>query len=204
MKTTHAFWREDYGLIERVLKASDYRQTGRTRQGISGDRSAARWRSRATYHLCRHEHSRITVMMRDSCAVFLRRRGSARAAPYALARGLEAGIYDGLSVIYGALPCQRFKATPRQRGCVSSRNSFGCVLSDLRSPRSVGRPAGAAVVGTCASGGEIEIVNFSLGGLGGEMTRNAYELGQSKPLPERWIGRAPLNFPYLGVILTRC
>ena len=42
-------------------------------------------------------------------------------------------------------------------GCALYRSVFGYVLSDFRSPGSVGRPAGAAVVGANAVGRGLEI-----------------------------------------------
>ena len=43
---------------------------------------------------------------------------------------------------------------------VFGRDSFGGVLSDLRSPGSVGHPAGAAVVRTCAADRKVDIYNM--------------------------------------------
>ena len=40
------------------------------------------------------------------------------------------------------------------------RDSFEGVISDLRSPGSVGRPAGPVVVGTCAGDREVEIYDM--------------------------------------------
>ena len=46
---------------------------------------------------------------------------------------------------------------PLVAGTVSCRDFFGGVLSDLRSPRRVGRSAGVDLVGTCAGDGKVEI-----------------------------------------------
>ena len=55
-----------------------------------------------------------------------------------------------ISAIYGPFqPCQRFDATPRHRNDISYRELFGAVLSDLRSPGSVGRPAGDVFARAC-------------------------------------------------------
>ena len=40
------------------------------------------------------------------------------------------------------------------------RDSFGGVFSDFRSPGSVGLPAGAVVVTTCAGDGKVEIYDM--------------------------------------------
>ena len=45
-------------------------------------------------------------------------------------------------------------------GAMSYRNSFGGVVSDLRSPGSVGRPAGASVGGGCAGDRKVETNMF--------------------------------------------
>lgn len=57
--------------------------------------------------------------------------------PLALARGLVAGVYDRFSAIYGGFPALFviWRLAPRlATGGVRLRESFGCVLSDLRSP----------------------------------------------------------------------
>ena len=60
-----------------------------------------------------------------------RRCGSARAAPHALARGLDVGIYDGyLSNLRAFLPSQRYEE-------IFGRDFFGGAFSDVRSPGSV-------------------------------------------------------------------
>lgn len=62
-----------------------------------------------------------------------RRLGPARAAPHVLTRGLEDCIYDGFSANLRGVSYLLSELTPRlaTRG-VSSRDYFGCVLSDLR------------------------------------------------------------------------
>lgn len=62
----------------------------------------------------------------------------------------------GIYAIYGSfLPSRRFDATPRGRSNVSSCFVRG-VVPDYRSPLNVGRPAGVAVVGTCADDQKVE------------------------------------------------
>ena len=90
-----------------------------------------------------------------------RRHGFARAVPHALAQGLKRRNLRRVSPLCTGLSCPLSVLTQ----CLDTeinpcRDSFGGVLSDLRSSGSAGRPAGAAVMRTCTGDRKVEIYDM--------------------------------------------
>ena len=93
----------------------------------------------------------------------VRASASAAAADTAnpLARGSGVRIYDGYLRNLRAFPALSGVLTQRlATGMIFCRDSFGGVLSDLQSPGTVGFPAGAAVVRSCAADRNVEMYDM--------------------------------------------
>ena len=95
--------------------------------------------------------------------VFAGARVVPRVRPHSLARGLDVGIYNGLSPQSTGLSSPLSVSTQRlATEIVFYRDFFGGVLSDLRSPGSVGRSAGAVFVRACVGDHTLQIYKYPL------------------------------------------